>query len=208
LPAASTWARRRPSSSRRSYARPGEAHFITDDDLSTADLDRLAAVRRAIVEGTASPSDVAAAEREATDLHRVMDEAIERWIDAVFEHYGEPIFLYAGHAMLWRILEGGRRRGVPDGGMHPDSVIRTGGGMKGFMGQGDFYGDVERFFGIDRRRWVYLYGMSGSSPSSSAALRAATTFLQRRSRSCSTRRATCSRTVPPALRRGAAASLT
>lgn len=142
------------------YARAGEAHFITDRDLSTADLDRLAVIRKSIIDGTASASQIADAEREAGEQSALMEEAIERWLDAVFEHYDEPIFLYAGHAMLWRILESGRRRGIPEGSLHLDSVIRTGGGMKGFRGQGDFYGELEQFFGIDRTSWVFLYGMS------------------------------------------------
>jgi len=142
------------------YGRPGESHFITDADLSTADLDRLARIRKSIIEGTAPASEIAKVELEAAERNAMMEEAIEHWLDRLFDHWGEPIFLYAGHAMMWRILEGGRSRGVADGSLHADSVIRTGGGMKGFRGQDDFYNDLEEFFGVDRTRWVFLYGMS------------------------------------------------
>ena len=142
------------------YARPGDDHYISDEGVTLGQLDRLAAIRKAIVEGTATPDLIAGAEKEAASQGNDMEAKIQSFIDRLYARRDEPVFLYAGPSMIWRIIEGGQARGIGEGAFHPGSIINTGGGMKGFRGPATWEADAQRYFGLPREHWVNLYGMT------------------------------------------------
>jgi hypothetical protein len=142
------------------YATPGRDFYITERDLAVAEMDRLAFLRKAIIDGTATADQIATGKNESDERANVMEGHIQRFLDKLFDHWSEPLFLFGGASMLWRIVEAGRSRGIPDGSLNEGSVIKTAGGLKGFRGGPDFYPDAEKFFGIPHSRWVHSYGMS------------------------------------------------
>ncbi|MFO1378052.1 MAG: hypothetical protein U1F14_13735 [Steroidobacteraceae bacterium] len=142
------------------YARPGDEHYISDEGVTLAQLDRLASIRKAIVEGTATADVIAGAEQEAMSQAAAMDAKVVAFIDTLYARRGEPLFLFAGPSMLWRIVEAGQSRGLAPGAFHSGTIVNTGGGMKGFRGPATWEADGQRYFGLPRERWVNCYGMT------------------------------------------------
>jgi hypothetical protein len=116
--------------------------------------------RKAIVDGTATPEMIAGAERDGEARMQAVEADIQIFLDKLFARRAEPIYLFAGVSMLWRIVETGRARGLADGAFNPELVVFTGGGMKGFRGPADYRADALRFFGITPDRWLGTYGMT------------------------------------------------
>jgi len=145
---------------RDTYGRPGDIHYLSEEDLSVGELDRLAALRKAIVDGTATPEMIAQAESQSGSRMEEVEGQIQRLLDELFAHRDAPVLLFAGWSMLWRIVDAGRARGINASALHPDSVIKTGGGKKGFRGPENFRAEAEVFFGIAPERWSDCYGMT------------------------------------------------
>jgi hypothetical protein len=72
------------------------------------------------------------------------------------------MFLMGQAGMLWRLLERGRERGIPDGDFHPDSILATGGGAKGLKLPEDFMQQIHRFLGPLHHK-MDVYGSSEMS---------------------------------------------
>jgi hypothetical protein len=142
------------------YAKPGDVHYLTDEYVSIAELNRLAAIRRAMIDGTATAGLIADVESEAAERQAFMEANIVKWIDALLERRHERMILYAGPAMLWRIVEHGRAKGIPDGDFDPEMYIKSGGGMKGFRGPANFMESAREFFGVNDNHFMTGYGMT------------------------------------------------
>ena len=141
------------------YCKPGGAHYISNDAVTISDLDKLASIRRAIIEGTATAQMLAEAERDSVDRLEKLEKNIERFIGELFECH-EPVVFFAGYSMIWRVAEAARARGISSGLLHPGSVVKTGGGMKGFKGSADFREQAGRVLGVPQEDWIETYGMT------------------------------------------------
>lgn len=142
----------------QTYAK--EEFHLSDEYVAVAELDRLAMLRKAVIDGTATADQIAAAEGESSQQAQETEKKIQRFLDNLFERRHEPIYLFAGANMVWRIVEAGRSRGIKDGEFNPELLLRTGGGMKGFRGPVDYLDDALKFFGIGKERVSHGYGMT------------------------------------------------
>src|SRR6476469_6435994 len=80
-----------------------------------ASMARMIALRRAIADGTAAPSDLAAADDEAARRRADMDALLAHYADQMLEHRDERFFIGSYMALAWRFVEVLRARGVPPG---------------------------------------------------------------------------------------------
>jgi hypothetical protein len=80
-------------------------------------------------------------------------------VDDVLAARGRPLFIAATYGLLWGIVRTGRTRGITEGGFHPDTVLLTGGGLKGLQAPADFREQVRDFFGPEVGL-LDAYGMS------------------------------------------------
>ena len=142
------------------FARPDDVHYMSNEYVSVAELDRLAMIRRSVIAGTATAGAIADAEKEAAARQELTESQILRWLDALLERRGEPMVVFAGASMLWRIVEHGRAKGIGNGEFNPQTLIKTGGGMKGFRGPENFMEQVYEFFGLPKNRFPLAYGMT------------------------------------------------
>lgn len=142
------------------FARPDEVHYLSDEYVSVAELDRLAMIRRSIIAGTATAGAIADAEQEAAQRQEQTEGQIQRWLDGLLERRKEPLVIFAGASMLWRIVEHGRANGIGNGEFNPNSLIKTGGGMKGFRGPENYLEQVREFFGLADNHYPIAYGMT------------------------------------------------
>lgn len=146
-----------------SFAKPGDLHYLSDEPLSIAFVNRHAAMRRAIAEGTATPDSIAAYERESADRAERMQRALDAIAEDIYQHRAEPLLLTGPPVQHWYLLQRLRAKGMKDGTLNPNTVVSTGGGLKGAAVPDDATDQVMRFYtGV----YSHLgYGMSElSSP--------------------------------------------
>jgi len=150
----------------RTFARPGGAYFLFEGGASVHDLNRTAALRRALAAGTATPAELAAAQAQSAGSEGRMSEAIERYAAHLIAHRDEPCFLMGTYSMQYAVVEAIRARGFNSAGIHPDTIIQIGGGLKGAKGlPEDFVDQVRAFYALPARQFLQGYGMGEvSSP--------------------------------------------
>lgn len=137
------------------WARPGEAHFLTDEPLRLAEISASGALNQRMAEGTATPAEIEAAQAEARARGERMSAAMDVFVDKILAHRHEPIVVSALWAQHMSIIERARARGIPDGGFHPDSLVSAGGGLKGVALPADYREQVDRFYGKVIRNNAY-----------------------------------------------------
>jgi len=146
----------------RFYARPGEAYCIRESPR-LADMSRIAATRRAIASGTATPAEVAAFEAEARQRAERMTKAVAELADLVIAHRREPVLFAGLFAYAWQVMQRGLELGIPDGEFNSETVLGLGGGLKGATLPDGWWDQMQRWFAPARP--MLRYGMSEiSSP--------------------------------------------
>lgn len=144
------------------WARPDSVHYLTEERLRVSFLMRAAEMRQRLAEGSATASAIAEYEAEVKAQQAKAASAFERITDTLLELHREPLVLMAQWAMLWRIMQKARARGIPNGQFHADSIVTGGGGTKGLKLPPDYEQQMQEFLGPE----VYMpkrYGMSEMS---------------------------------------------
>ncbi|MDB5968037.1 MAG: hypothetical protein JWQ90_487 [Hydrocarboniphaga sp.] len=140
------------------WGRPGEIHFLSDEPLRISQVSRAAIMRRAMMEGTATPTAIAEFEAEGLAKSAQMKGRLVEMIERIMAHRHEPIFLSGQWGQHWTIVQKARAMGIGDGEFHPDSVVAAGGGIKGIPLPPDYEAQVNGFYGAVKR--PKNYGMT------------------------------------------------
>jgi hypothetical protein len=140
------------------WGRPGEIHFLSDEPLRISDVSRAAIMRRAMTDGSATPTAIAEFEAEGAAKGARMKHKLAEMIELIIAHRHEPIFLSGQWGQHWMIVQKAREMGIRDGEFHPDSLVAAGGGIKGIALPPDYEEQVNRFYGAVRR--PKNYGMT------------------------------------------------
>ncbi|MET7927002.1 hypothetical protein ABZT43_23980 [Streptomyces sp. NPDC005349] len=129
------------------WATPENRFFLTDERLRLTDVSRMAAMRRKMADGSATPSEIQAFEQGQRAHGRQVDPAIESFADALLDHRHEKLVISG----LWNqhllIRERARARGIPDGDFHPETVVSAGGGVKNVRLPENYKEQVSEFYG-------------------------------------------------------------
>lgn len=129
------------------WGRPGSVYFLTDEPLRISDVSAMAAMRKRMADGLATPQEIADLERRGAEQGARMQEALNQLVDTILAHRHEPIVLSGLWAQHMAIIRRARELGIPDGAFHPLSYISAGGGVKGVSLPDDFKEQVDRFWG-------------------------------------------------------------
>lgn len=140
-------------------ASPGNLYFLSDEPLRANQGIRAGQLRRKLAAGTALPDEVAAFEAETAAQAKKMQAAMEAFIDKIYECRHQPLCFSTQWPQTFQIVEGLRARGMKDGDIHPDTMVETGGGLKGVTLPADFREQIEKFFGLPREHYAITYGM-------------------------------------------------
>lgn len=143
----------------REFGREGSVFYLGDEPLRVSDVNALGRLRREMANGTAAPSDVQRFEEESARRQSAMQGALAAMADAVVEHADEPALFIGTWAPLYLLLQAAKERGL-SGGVHPESVILSGGGLKGIVLPADFREDIRHTLGLDDSRYLFIYGLS------------------------------------------------
>jgi hypothetical protein len=137
------------------WGRPGDIHFLTDEPLRISEVSAMAAIRKRMAEGAATPGEIAQFEARSTEQGRRMDKALEGLVDRILAARHEPIILSGLWAQHLAIIRRARELGIQDGEFHPQSYISAGGGVKGVTLPPDYKEQVDRFYGNVIRGTAY-----------------------------------------------------
>jgi len=140
------------------FGRPGQKYFLSDEPIRISEISRLAALRKRMSEGRASPSEVRATAEESQARFKDMTARIEELTRLILEHRHEPIYVSGQYAQHMMILECAHAMGAKDGEFHPDSLVHIGGGVKNVVLPPDYKEQVDRFWGKVHR--APTYGMT------------------------------------------------
>ncbi|MET7452986.1 hypothetical protein ABZT03_14015 [Streptomyces sp. NPDC005574] len=140
------------------FARPGETRLLTEEPLRVSELMRSALLRRRMAEGTATPQEISSFETASEAREAELGAAVDRIVDDIAAHRDEPMLIAGMNNQQYALIEALRARGVPDGGLHPDTLVLSGGGNKGRALPDDYQQQLAAFYAGVRR--VRSYGMT------------------------------------------------
>lgn len=140
------------------FARAGETLRLTDDPMRVSDLMSSALLRRRMAEGTATPQEISAFETTSQSREQELGAAMDRIVDDIAAHHDEPLLIAGMNNQQFALIQALRARGVPDGGLHPDTLVLSGGGNKGRALPDDYQQQFAAFY--DGVRRVRSYGMT------------------------------------------------
>jgi hypothetical protein len=129
------------------WGRPGSRYALEAQELRIAEVSRMAALRKKMADGTATPEEITAAEAQAKRQGAAGVAAMEKLIDTLLDLRHEPIYVAGLWAQHMMILARARARGIPDGDFHPRTIVNAGGGIKGVALPPDYKEQVRRFYG-------------------------------------------------------------
>ena len=133
-----------------SSAAPGGQH---------ASMAHMIALRRAIADGTAAPSDVAAADEDAARRRADTDALLSHYADQMLQHRDERFFIGSYMALAWRFVDVLRTRGVHPGDLTGDNALFIAGGTKGADLPPDHEPQVLATLHVDPARFLHRYSM-------------------------------------------------
>jgi hypothetical protein len=137
------------------WGRDGAVFTLTQEPLRISQVSRMAAMRKNMADGSATPQEIAEFERESAAQGERGAAEMRAFADKVLEHRHEPIYLIGFWAQHLAIIERARELGIPDGDFHPDSIIGAGGGVKGIPLPPDYRERVNGFYGNVLRPGLY-----------------------------------------------------
>ncbi|MDB5970037.1 MAG: hypothetical protein JWQ90_2487 [Hydrocarboniphaga sp.] len=143
----------------RDFGRPDAIYYLSDQPLRVTDVNSLGRLRKAIGAGTATPSEIDAFEQKSAEKQVEMQQSLERLADAVVRHRNEPCLFIGTWGPEYRLVKTAVDRGLASG-VHPDSVILAGGGLKGIVLPPDFKEQLQQALRLDNSRYLLLYGMA------------------------------------------------
>lgn len=141
--------------SAENWGRPGDVHALTDQPLRITEVSRLAAMRKKMADGTATPLDIKEIETEGKKKAHEQVAALRALADKILAHRHEPIYLTGMWAQHMLIIQRARELGINDGEFHPQTVIGAGGGVKGISLPPDYKEQVAKFYGNVIRPGAY-----------------------------------------------------
>ena len=139
--------------------RPDAIYFLTDEVLRITDLSKMVSMRRQIAEGSAAPSEIAGFEQAMKARAERSEKLMGRMIEAIIDHREEASIIVGLTPQLFSVVQVARERGLPDGCFHPETVVVSGGGAKGFDLPEDHVEQIMRFMGLGLDRFTQGYGM-------------------------------------------------
>ncbi|KOS56726.1 hypothetical protein Z051_08180 [Rhodococcus rhodochrous KG-21] len=140
------------------WGRPGEIYALSDEPMLISEISEAAAFRTRMANGTATPDEIAQMESRGAERTKCVQEDLAKFTEKIVQYRDQPIVVNGLWGQHMMILERAHELGIRDGDFHPDTVIGTGGGVKGVALPPDYKEQVARFWGDVVR--LASYGMT------------------------------------------------
>lgn len=133
------------------WARPGEFYPFRMSPMLLAEANDMALFNQKMVDGEATPEEVAAFEARAAEKARAGQAAMAQFTEELLASRHEPVVLGGFWAQVMQTITRARELGIADGDWHPEARIHVGGGLKNVKLPDDYKEQVDRFFGPVQR---------------------------------------------------------
>jgi len=121
------------------FANPDGAHFrFPVPPITIGSIMRMITLRKAVADGTASPSEIAEYDSESATRQKFVDEAVGKSADALIAARGEKLYITGMWAQLFAVADEVRKRGYSARDFHPENCLVQAGGLKGAVLPDDF----------------------------------------------------------------------
>ena len=115
----------------QAYGKPGvELYRLPVPPITIGSIMQMITLRKAMVEGTAMPADIAEYEKNVELREKAIDDAVAAAVDALIEARGEKLFLMGMWGPLYQLAAKIRERGYGRQDFHPENMMYVGGGLK------------------------------------------------------------------------------
>lgn len=137
---------------------PKEPYFLSDRPATAVEFNKLGSMRRAMIDGLATPSQIAELQEFAAQRQSEMAASLATFADRIVDHARERTLLIGAPQQIFQIMQALEARGVKGEDLHPESGFLAGGGRKADRAlPADYMEQMSEFFGSRLRE---LYGMS------------------------------------------------
>lgn len=133
-------------SNAENWGRPGDVHSLSQP-LRISDVSRMAAMRKRMADGSATPDEIAAFEAEQVRRSTESRDDFYRLVERLLSLRREPIYVTGLWSQHMAIIARARELGVGDGEFHAETIVGAGGGIKGISLPPDYKEQVARFYG-------------------------------------------------------------
>ena len=137
------------------WCRPENAFFLTDERLRLTDISDLARMRRRMADGTATPGEISAFERNQKARGGDFQAHIDTFIDRLLDRRHENLVISGTWAQHLMVRDRAQARGIVDGDFNPTTVVSAGGGVKNVPLPTDYKERVQSFYGPVIRTGAY-----------------------------------------------------
>ncbi|MBA2947802.1 hypothetical protein [Streptomyces himalayensis] len=120
---------------------------------------RLAAIRKAMADGTAEPDEIAEVEAAGAQRQRETEERLHHFAEHILKRRGEQIFFNSMVAPLFRLCEILKESGASEGDITGENALMTAGGLKGNALPPDYQTQIYRMLNITPARHLQYYSM-------------------------------------------------
>ena len=142
------------------YARPDAPMFrYPVPPITVGAITRMVALRRAIADGTALPSEIGEYEATSAARQAAMDGAVDAAVEALLAARNEKLFLIGMWGNLHKIALALRARGIGGKDFHRENMMYVGGGLKREQLPDDYREVVRETFNVPEERNFIIYGM-------------------------------------------------
>jgi hypothetical protein len=138
------------------FGRPETTYTLFEERLYVSEISRSAALSKALANGTATPSDIAALRRGQEVAQKRAAVAIDRFVELLAAHRDEPVYLWGQPYAFFLIMERAEELGASVT-FHPDSAVIMAGGLKNNRLP---YGALERMRAFYPARLTAGYGQA------------------------------------------------
>jgi len=140
------------------FARPDSRHYLSNERLRVAEVSRMAELRTRIAEGIAAPSEIATLETRSAAQAAATAARLDEMLETILAVRHEPMYIVGLWGQLWSLMQRAREKGIAPGQFNSETLVSTGGGMKGAKLPADYQEQILDFLGPVRT--MQAYGMS------------------------------------------------
>ena len=142
------------------YGKPGTQVFrYPVPPITVGSITRQIALRKAIADGTARPSEIEEYESVAAMREKALEDAIGITVDALLEVREQKLFLTGLWGNMYKVAMAMRERGFSGKDFNPENMMYIGGGLKREQLPDNYREVCRETFNIPENRNFVLYGM-------------------------------------------------
>jgi len=127
--------------------------------ITIGSIMRMITLRKAVADGTASPSEIAEYDSESATRQKLVDEAVGKSADALIAAREKKLYITGMWSQLFAVANEVRKRGYSAKDFHPENCLVQAGGLKGAVLPDDFRETIYSTLNITPEYLFQFYSM-------------------------------------------------